>query len=205
MWRWNRWFCEKERGMYSCIGPAWKKESAAECHVSHGPELHHPCSLLSTNKLRYDSSFPLISNVLPKHLKPRSVLSLSFASSTLMSSFSASPSITTSPPSSPHDLRHIIPTGALTPQKDVVRERKLSAHASQHLGLRVGSRSPTSIPSSPTSVYVILILSPLNPTGWQLGGGFFWLFLSLAFYVALVQCRFFTIPLTRSLNKCFIT
>jgi hypothetical protein len=181
--------------MYSCIGPAWKKESAAECHVSHGPELHHPCSLLSTNKLRYDSSFPPISNVLPKHLKPRSVPSLSFASSTLMSSFSASPSITTSPPSSPHDLRHIISTGALTPQKDVVRERKLSAHASQHLGLRVGSRSPTSIPSSPTSVYVIFILSPLNPTGWHLVFFFGPFSPSLAFYVALVQCRFLTIPL----------
>ena len=74
--------------------------------------------------------------------------------STLMPSLSASPTITTSQPSSPHDLRHIISTGALTPQKDSVRERerKLSAHPSQHLGLRVGSRSPTSIPSSPTSV-----------------------------------------------------
>ena len=68
---------------------------------------------------------------------------------------SVSPTITTSQPSSPHELRHIISAGALTPpQKDSVRERKLSAHASQHqhLGLRVGSRSPTSIPSSPTSV-----------------------------------------------------
>ncbi|KAH9043722.1 hypothetical protein EDB85DRAFT_1911865 [Lactarius pseudohatsudake] len=56
---------------------------------------------------------------------------------------------TTSQPSSPHELRHIS-TGTLTPQKDFVRERKLSA---QHLGIRVGSRSPTSIPSSPTSVH----------------------------------------------------
>ncbi|KAH9075824.1 hypothetical protein EDB83DRAFT_2352532 [Lactarius deliciosus] len=56
---------------------------------------------------------------------------------------------TTSQPSSPHELRHIY-TGTLTPQKDFVRERKLSA---QHLGIRVGSRSPTSIPSSPTSVH----------------------------------------------------
>jgi hypothetical protein len=168
-----------------------EEKSAAECHVSHGPELHHPCSLLST-KLPFDSSFLLLSNVLPKHLKPRSVLSLSFPSLTLMSSFSASPSITTSPPSSPHDLRHIISAGALTPQKDAVRERKLSAHASQHLGLRVGSRSPTSIPSSPTSVYVILIISPLNP---PLAIRFFFgLCLSLPFYVALVQCRFLTIP-----------
>lgn len=96
-----------------------------------------------------------------------------------MSLFSASPSITTSPPSSPHDLRHIIPSGALTPQKDGVRERKLSAHASQHLGLRVGSRSPTSIPSSPTSVYVIRITSLLNPLA---GNSFFCLFFSLPFY-----------------------
>ncbi|KAI9445426.1 hypothetical protein H4582DRAFT_2117731 [Lactarius indigo] len=56
---------------------------------------------------------------------------------------------TASQPSSPHELRHIS-TGTLTPQKDFVRERKLSA---QHLGIRVGSRSPTSIPSSPTSVH----------------------------------------------------
>ncbi|KAH9056996.1 hypothetical protein EDB87DRAFT_1633627 [Lactarius vividus] len=56
---------------------------------------------------------------------------------------------TISQPSSPHELRHIS-TGTLTPQKDFVRERKLSA---QHLGIRVGSRSPTSIPSSPTSVH----------------------------------------------------
>jgi len=34
-----------------------------------------------------------------------------------------------------------------------VRERKLSAHPSQHLGIRIGSRSPTSIPSSPTSIH----------------------------------------------------
>ena len=30
MWRWKRWVCEKERGMYSCIAAAWKKESGAE-------------------------------------------------------------------------------------------------------------------------------------------------------------------------------
>jgi hypothetical protein len=136
-----------------------------------------------------DSSFPLIFNVLPNHPKPRSVLSLSFPPSTLMSSFSASPSITTSPPSSPHDLRHIISTGALTPQKDAVRERKLSAYASQHLGLRVGSRSPTSIPSSPTSVYVILIISPLNPPRWQ-----FVFFFSSSRSI-FMSCRFLTIPL----------
>lgn len=73
-----------------------------------------------------------------------------------ITSSQVSPTITTSQPSSPHELRHIISAGALTPpQKDSVRERKLSAHASQHqhLGLRVGSRSPTSIPSSPTSVH----------------------------------------------------
>ncbi|KAI9512642.1 hypothetical protein F5148DRAFT_792808 [Russula earlei] len=67
-----------------------------------------------------------------------------------------SPSTTTTPssqPSSPNELRHIISSGALTPQRECVRERKLSAHHSQHLGLRVGSRSPTSIPSSPTSVH----------------------------------------------------
>ncbi|KAH9964436.1 hypothetical protein BC827DRAFT_1265724 [Russula dissimulans] len=65
-----------------------------------------------------------------------------------------SPTTTTSSqPSSPQELRHIISTGALTPQKESTRERKLSAYASQHLGLRVGSRSPTSIPSSPTSVH----------------------------------------------------
>lgn len=60
---------------------------------------------------------------------------------------------TTSQPSSPQELRQIIPTGALTPQKDCGRERKLSAHTSQHLGIRIGSRSPTSIPSSPTSIH----------------------------------------------------
>lgn len=177
--------------------------SAAECHVSLGPELHHSTLVHFYPPPSYhsDSSLLPIFNVLPKHLKPRSVLSLSFPSSTLMSSFSASPSITTSPPSSPHDLRHIISAGALTPQKDAVRERKLSAHASQHLGLRVGSRSPTSIPSSPTSVYVIII-SPLNPPRWQFV--FFCLFLFLPFYVALVQCRFLTIPYPFS-TKCFIT
>jgi hypothetical protein len=148
------------------------------------------------------SSFPLIFNVLPNHLKPRSVLSLSFTSSTLMSSFSASPSITTSPPSSPHDLRHIISTGAMTPQKDGVRERKLSAHASQHLGLRVGSRSPTSIPSSPTSVYVILITSPLNPPRWQ-----FFFFVSFFPSLSKWHCTsagFLQSPYPFS-SKCFIT
>ncbi|KAN0121583.1 hypothetical protein V8E52_003479 [Russula decolorans] len=84
---------------------------------------------------------------------PSTPLSFSSPMSSPNTSSQASPSITTSPPSSPHDLRHIISAGALTPQKDAVRERKLSAHASQHLGLRVGSRSPTSIPSSPTSVH----------------------------------------------------
>ncbi|KAI0296582.1 hypothetical protein BC826DRAFT_1103706 [Russula brevipes] len=65
-----------------------------------------------------------------------------------------SPSNTTSSqPSSPNELRHIISTGALASQRDSVRERKLSGHPSQHLGPRVGSRSPTSIPSSPTSVH----------------------------------------------------
>jgi hypothetical protein len=82
------------------------------------------------------------------------VCSLSCRHPTRLTPFiSVSPTITTSQPSSPHELRHIISAGALTPpQKDSVRERKLSAHPSQHLGLRVGSRSPTSIPSSPTSV-----------------------------------------------------
>lgn len=145
-----------------------------------------------------DSSFPLIFNVLPNHFNPRSVLSLSFPPSTLMSSFSASPSITTSPPSSPNDLRHIISTGALTPQKDTVRERKLSAHASQHLGLRVGSRSPTSIPSSPTSVYVILIISPLNPPRWQF---VFFLYLPLA---PILCCAGF-LQSPYSFSKIFIT
>jgi hypothetical protein len=70
----------------------------------------------------------------------------------LTHSTQVSPLITSSQPSSPNEPRHIITSGALTPQKDSVRERKLSANPSQHLGLRVGSRSPTSIPSSPTSV-----------------------------------------------------
>ena len=155
----------------------------------------------------HNSSFLLIYNVLPNHLNTRSVLSLSSPQSPLISSFSASPSITTSPPSSPHDLRHIISTGALTPQKDAVRERKLSAHASQHLGLRVGSRSPTSIPSSPTSVYVIrnISLLPLNPPA---GNSFFFWSLSLPPFLFCNRHR--TVPasynpLTRSPLKCFIT
>ena len=137
--------------------------------MSHTARIwHHSCSLLSTNKLRLLFRAHPHLQCPPQSPQPQpKVGSFSILpSSTLMPSFLASPSITTSPPSSPHDLRHIIPPGALTPQKDAVRERKLSAHASQHLGLRVGSRSPTSIPSSPTSVYVIHIKSSLNSLGF---------------------------------------
>ncbi len=141
--------------------------------VSHGPELAPPLFTLihqQATKLLFRPRLKC-----PPQPQAR-VRSFSIPpSSTLMSSFSASPSIITSQPSSPHDLRHVIPTGALTPQKDAVRERKLSAHASQHLGLRVGSRSPTSIPSSPTSVYVH---RPYLPVGHS----FFCLFLCLPFY-----------------------
>ncbi|TFY58637.1 hypothetical protein EVG20_g8072 [Dentipellis fragilis] len=58
-----------------------------------------------------------------------------------------------SPSSPPADLRHITSSGALTPQKDPHREHRLSSRASQHLGHRMGSLSPASIPSSPTSVH----------------------------------------------------
>ena len=121
--------------------------------MSHtGRNWHHPCSLLSTNKLAllFRSYLQCLPPTPQAKVCPFSI----FLPSTLMPSFSASPTITTSPPYSPNDLRHITSAGALTPQKDSVRERerKLSAHPSQHLGLRVGSRSPTSIPSSPTSV-----------------------------------------------------
>ena len=139
---------------------AYKRLSRSECGMcpprsamSHtGRNWHHPCSLLSTNKLAL--LFLSYLQCLPQTPQAK-VCSSSFPlPSPLMPSFSASPINTTSQPSSPNDLRHIISTGALTPQKDSVRERerKLSAHPSQHLGLRVGSRSPTSIPSSPTSV-----------------------------------------------------
>ncbi|THH16754.1 hypothetical protein EW146_g3928 [Bondarzewia mesenterica] len=61
-----------------------------------------------------------------------------------------SPSARNSPPS---ELRHITSNGALTPQKDSNRDRRLSNRASQGLQHRLGSRSPVSIPSSPTSVH----------------------------------------------------
>ena len=51
---------------------------------------------------------------------------------------------------SPTDLRHITSSSNLA---SPTRERKLSNRNSQHLRThRVGSRSPSSIPSSPTSV-----------------------------------------------------
>ncbi|KAI0048414.1 hypothetical protein FA95DRAFT_1558063 [Auriscalpium vulgare] len=56
-------------------------------------------------------------------------------------------------PSSPTELRHIVSNGALTPPRDTVREHKLSGRSSQHLQYRLGSRSPSSIPSSPTSIH----------------------------------------------------
>ncbi|EMD36639.1 hypothetical protein CERSUDRAFT_106439, partial [Gelatoporia subvermispora B] len=57
-----------------------------------------------------------------------------------------------SPPTSspPTDLRHITSSTNLTPS----RERKVSNRNSQHIRThRLGSRSPASIPSSPTSVH----------------------------------------------------
>ncbi|PIL27411.1 hypothetical protein GSI_10559 [Ganoderma sinense ZZ0214-1] len=52
---------------------------------------------------------------------------------------------------SPAELRHITSATNLVPSS---RERKLSSHNSQHLRThRLGSRSPASIPSSPTSVH----------------------------------------------------
>ncbi|KAK7691626.1 hypothetical protein QCA50_005025 [Cerrena zonata] len=51
------------------------------------------------------------------------------------------------------DLRHVTSNGHLA---SPVREHRLSKRTSQHLRThRVGSRSPNSIPSSPTSVYVL--------------------------------------------------
>ena len=135
---------------------AYKRLASGMCPrsaMSHtGRNWHHPCSLLSTNKLAL--LFLSYLQCLPPTPQAKVCPFSIFLPSTLMPSFSASPTITTSPPYSPNDLRHITSAGALTPQKDSVRERerKLSAHPSQHLGLRVGSRSPTSIPSSPTSV-----------------------------------------------------
>jgi hypothetical protein len=107
--------------------------------------LNPPTSLLQTpNSILDDPTCPPLSPQIKVSSFSRLILH-----TPLTLFIQVSPTITTSSqPSSPQELRHIISAGALTPQ----RERKLSAHASQHLGLRVGSRSPTSIPSSPTSV-----------------------------------------------------
>ncbi|KAG1727427.1 hypothetical protein EDB19DRAFT_1914241 [Suillus lakei] len=67
--------------------------------------------------------------------------------------------MTMSPSSSVHhsppvDLRRMTSNSTLlTPQKDSTREHRLSTHPSQHLNTRMGSRSPSSIPSSPTSAH----------------------------------------------------
>ncbi|CCM02421.1 uncharacterized protein FIBRA_04519 [Fibroporia radiculosa] len=59
--------------------------------------------------------------------------------------------MTTLSPSSPIELRHITSNTHLA---SPTRERRLSKRASQHLRThRMGSRSPSSIPSSPTSVH----------------------------------------------------
>ncbi|OAX34179.1 hypothetical protein K503DRAFT_869088 [Rhizopogon vinicolor AM-OR11-026] len=64
---------------------------------------------------------------------------------------SPSPSAHHSPPV---DLRRMTSNSTLlTPQKDSIREHRLSSHPSQHLNTRMGSRSPSSIPSSPTSAH----------------------------------------------------
>ncbi|KAG1894656.1 uncharacterized protein F5891DRAFT_1194958 [Suillus fuscotomentosus] len=57
--------------------------------------------------------------------------------------------------SPPVDLRRMASNSTLlTPQKDSIREHRLSTHTSQHLNTtRMGSRSPSSIPSSPTSAH----------------------------------------------------
>ncbi|KAJ8594108.1 hypothetical protein M405DRAFT_809773 [Rhizopogon salebrosus TDB-379] len=56
--------------------------------------------------------------------------------------------------SPPVDLRRMTSNSTLlTPQKDSIREHRLSTHASSHLNTRLGSRSPSSIPSSPTSAH----------------------------------------------------
>ncbi|KAG1891715.1 uncharacterized protein F5891DRAFT_1197479 [Suillus fuscotomentosus] len=57
--------------------------------------------------------------------------------------------------SPPVDLRRMTSNSTLlTPQKDSIREHRLSTHTSQHLNTtRMGSRSPSSIPSSPTSAH----------------------------------------------------
>ncbi|KAG2094020.1 uncharacterized protein F5147DRAFT_418155 [Suillus discolor] len=57
--------------------------------------------------------------------------------------------------SPPVDLRRMTSNSTLlTPQKDSTREHRLSTHTSQHLNTtRMGSRSPSSIPSSPTSAH----------------------------------------------------
>lgn len=62
----------------------------------------------------------------------------------------ASPPVMNGINASPAELRHITSATNLIPSS---RERKLSSHNSQHLRThRLGSRSPASIPSSPTSV-----------------------------------------------------
>lgn len=59
--------------------------------------------------------------------------------------------------SQPIDLRHVTSNGNLA---SPVREHRLSKRTSGHLRThRVGSRSPNSIPSSPTSVYVSPLFS----------------------------------------------
>lgn len=56
--------------------------------------------------------------------------------------------------SPPVDLKRMTSNSTLlTPPKDSTREHRLSTHPSQHLNTRMGSRSPSSIPSSPTSAH----------------------------------------------------
>ncbi|KAI0070010.1 hypothetical protein K474DRAFT_1680480 [Panus rudis PR-1116 ss-1] len=74
------------------------------------------------------------------------------ASTTQEQSRQLSPVTTTTTANSPTDLRHITSNGNLASPN--TKEHRLSKRTSQHLRThRVGSRSPTSIPSSPTSVH----------------------------------------------------
>lgn len=50
------------------------------------------------------------------------------------------------------ELKHVTSNNALTPLKDLKSDHKLSTRASGPMQHRMGSLSPSSIPSSPTSV-----------------------------------------------------